>query len=66
MFAGLRMLGKGVTYYKVKDEQKKSNIAFLEALLHTKRVHLVLYTKLEPEVADCLLRRLDLSKYFRP
>ena len=27
--AGLRLLGKGVTYYKVKDEQKKNNIAFL-------------------------------------
>ena len=26
----------------------------------------MLYTALEPEVADCLLRRLDLAKYFRP
>lgn len=40
------MLGRGVTYYKVKDEQKKNNIAFVEALLQTKRVHLVLYTRL--------------------
>jgi hypothetical protein len=58
-----RWFGVGAIYYRIKDK-KASNIAFVESLLQTKRVELFLYTTLQEEIADLLLKKLDLSKYF--
>jgi hypothetical protein len=58
------MLGFGIIYFRLK-EHRKNIISFIESLLKTKKVELYLYTALEEEIADILLKRLGLAVYFK-
>lgn len=58
----LRFLGKGF-FYRLKDS-KRNLVNFMETLTEQQQIQLFLYTTLPLEVAEIILSRVGLLKYF--
>lgn len=57
-----KIFGYGL-YYKLKED-KKDIKNFIQTLASNNNVELYLYTSLDREIADLILKRLELSKFF--